>query len=287
LVVVEEKLEAVVLEIPGAEGPVFDRSGRLFIVCPRRGQILRIDSGTALVHADTGGSPAGLAIDRENHLWVADMKRGILRVSPDGKHVDAVIAEFAGRPIRGCNDLAFDPWGNLYFTAPAGSSAENRVGELFFRSADGTLHQLDTGYAFSNGVAVDAFGRRAIVAETLTKLLWLYRLDAPGICREKIRFSTIDSDHAIGADGLDFDSRGWLLAANWGGKSIDAFDGDGNLCQRLPLPFHPSNLHFGGADRRDLYITEHSTNGLWKTRWPMPGQAEWGLSASDYAPGKF
>jgi len=278
LVVLEEKFDPVILDIPGAEGPVFDRTGQLFMVCPRKGQILRVQSGKAFVHAETAGSPAGLAIDRENHLWVADMKRGILRVSPDGNTVDPVVTEFAGGPIRGCNDLAFDPLGNLYFTAPAGSSAEHRVGEVFFRGVEGSLRQLDTGYAFSNGIAIDACGQRLIVAETMTKLLWLYHLDAPGVYRGKVRFATIDSDHRIGADGLDFDSRGFLLAANCGGKSIDAFNGDGDLRERMPLPFHPSNLHFGGADRRDLYITEHSTNGLWKTRWPVAGQAEWGLA---------
>jgi sugar lactone lactonase YvrE len=49
------------------------------------------------------------------------MERGILRVCGHGSVV-AEVAEFEGKPIRGCNDLAFDSEGDLYFTAPAGSN---------------------------------------------------------------------------------------------------------------------------------------------------------------------
>ncbi len=274
---IEPQLEQIVIGIPGAEGPVLDRLGRLFMVCPRMGQILRIENRTASVHAQTGGNPAGLAIDRENHLWVADMKLGILRVTPDGQ-MQPILTEFDNAPLRGCNDLCFDARGNLYFTAPAGSSAENPIGEVFFRSTDGEVGQIDRNYAFSNGIAVDAAGKALIVAETMTRKLWRYSLDAPGVTRDRTHFATMPGEHPLGADGLDFDARGFLLAANWGEQSIDAFDADGILRERLMLPFRPSNLHFGGIDRRDLYITEHTTNGLWKTTWPAGGQAEWGLS---------
>jgi len=261
-------------DIPGAEGPCFDLEGRFFMVCPGRGQILQVDldSGSAREHANTGGVPAGLACDRENRLWVADMKLGILRVSPEGR-IEDVVRTFEGQPIRGCNDLAFDGRGTVYFSAPAGSSAEKPVGEAYCRRADGTVLRIDAGYAFSNGVAVRADDSELIVAETRPKALWAFGLAPDGSIGPKHRFATLPGKHRGGPDGMDFDVEGNLLAANWGGGTIDIFAPNGVLIERLEAPFDkPSNVHFGGADRCDLYVTEHTTNGLWRTRWRYPGQ---------------
>lgn len=92
------------------------------MVAPNDGRVLEvIRDGTVLELANTGGIPAGLQLDRDGSLLVADMKLGILRVTMDGV-VEDFVREFEGNPIRGCNDLAFDTAGDLYFTAPAGSS---------------------------------------------------------------------------------------------------------------------------------------------------------------------
>lgn len=275
--ITEAQLELVTSDIPGAEGPVIDRLGRLFLVCPPRGQVLRVEPRGCVIHATTGGIPAGLAIDRQNCLWVADMQRGVLRISEDGKQIDALINEYDGHPMRGCNDLAFDSQGNLYVTAPAGSSAAQPVGEVYFRSNSGSVSRLDDGFAFSNGIAVDAVGYTLIVAETMTRKLWRYDLKQPGVIASKQLFATMPGEHRVGADGMDFDSAGNLLVANWGEKSIDVFDPTGALLERMTVSGHASNLHFGGPDRRTLFITEHSTNALWRTSWKTPGQREWGL----------
>ena len=261
-------------DIPGSEGPVLDRDGRLFVVAPPNGSILEVDeaAGTTREHANTGGVPAGLQVDADNHLWVADMKLGLLRVAPDGTVADAV-RQYHDAPIRGCNDCAFDSKGNLYFTAPAGSNADNRVGELFCRTADGQVCQLDDGYAFSNGLAVDADDKTLIVAETYTRSLWAYDIDRPGVISSKRLFATLPGDDAGGPDGLDFDVAGNLLAAHWKGSSVDVFDRRGKVVERIETPFdRPSNVHFGGPEGRALYVTELTNGALWRTTWRYPGQ---------------
>ena len=268
------ELIQVAADIPGSEGPVFDRKGRFFVVASPNGSVIEIDeaAGTTREHANTGGIPAGLQVDADNNLWVADMKLGILRVSPDGQVADAV-RQFEGQPIRGCNDCAFDSKGNLYFTAPAGSNAENHVGELFCLTADGKVHRLDEGYAFCNGLAVDADDRTLIVAETFTKSLWAYDLDAPGTVSNKRLFAKLPGDDAGGPDGMDFDVEGNLLVAHWKGSSIDVFDPQGSAIERIETPFdRPSNVHFGGEDGKSIYITELSNGAVWRTTWRCAGQ---------------
>jgi gluconolactonase len=265
-------MKQIAKEIRGAEGPVFDQAGRLFAVAPHVGEIVHVhEDGTVRSLANTGGIPAGLQIDADNHLWVADMKLGVLRVSPAGAIVQ-VVGEYDGKPIRGCNDCAFDTRGNLYFTAPAGSSADKPIGELFCRLSDGQVHRLDDGYAFSNGLAVNADDTMLIVAETYTKSLWAYTLNAPGIVSGKRLFGKLPGEHVGGPDGMDFDVEGNLLVANWGGGAIEVFDRNGKHIERITTLFQkPSNVHFGGADGCRLVITENGSHTIWETRWRCAG----------------
>lgn len=259
--------------VPGSEGPVFDHVGRFFVVAPNVGAILEINEsdGTQREHANTGGIPAGLQVDQDNYLWVADMKLGILRVSPDGE-ISHIVRTYGGKPIRGCNDCVFDTLGNLYFSAPAGSGLDNPVGEVYCRAPDGEVTLLDDGYAFSNGVAVSPDQALLVVAETYRKCLWAYQITGDEAFNDKCLFATLPGDHMGGPDGLDFDIEGNLLAANWGGGSIDVFCPEGTLRERIATPFSsPSNIHFGGEDGHDLYITEHTNHAVWKTRWQHAG----------------
>lgn len=263
-------------DIPGAEGPCFDKEGRFFMVCPRHGQILQVfEDGTKREHANTGGVPAGLQCDRENRLWVADMKLGLLCVAPDGT-VTHVVKEYDGAPMRGCNDCAFDSRGNLYITAPAGSGEGKPEGEIYCRLKDGTMIRLDGGFQFCNGIAVSGDDRLLIVAETFTKTLWAYDIESPGRVANRRPWVVLPGDHRGGPDGLDFDAAGYLLATNWGSGHIEVIAPDGTLAERIPLPFlKPSNVHFGGPDGQWVYVTEHDTNGLWKFHWKRPGQPQY------------
>jgi gluconolactonase len=267
----------IAFDIRGSEGPLVTLDGRVFVVAPSEGTIVEIHPGGAkTVLASTGGTPAGLQLHRDGSIWVADMKRGILRVTLDGV-VSEEVTTCEGEPLRGCNDCSFDSAGNLYFTAPAGSSASKPVGELFCRLTSGEVVRLDAGFAFCNGLAVSADDALLIVAETFTKKLHGYRLDRPGTVREKFLFATMPDDPSVGPDGLDFDERGRLLATNLGAGRLEVYAPDGTREFGFPLPFDkPSNLHFAGPGSRRLLITEHTHHGLWETEWDCAGQVQFG-----------
>jgi len=268
---------ALIKNVKGAEGPCVTRDGRLVMVEPSAGRVLEVlPDGKSATIANTGGVPAGLQLDTNNDIWVADMKKGILRVTLDGQIFEEAVT-FQGAPIRGCNDCYFDSKGNLYFTAPAGSNADNPCGEIFCRRKDGAVHRLDNGFAFCNGLAVNHDDSLLIVAETGTKILWGYDIKAAGKVTGKRIWGKLPGDHKGGPDGLDFDKDGNLLAANWGGSSIDVFSPDGALINRLMLPFpSPSNVHFKGPDSTTLLITEHAEQGLWEAEYTTSGQLQFG-----------
>ncbi len=267
----------IACSIKGAEGPLVTRDGRVFVVEPEASTILEIGPcGEKTVFATTGGIPAGLQLHRDGSIYVADMQLGILRVDRAGA-VYGVVTEHDGHLMRGCNDCYFDSTGNLYFTAPAGSSKNAATGEVFCLLAGGQVIQIDGGYAFSNGIAVSSDDRLLIVAETFTRRLFGYRLDGAGRVTEKFLFATLPGEHFGGPDGIEFDAEGNLVATNWGGGHLEVFSPAGDLLRRVTLPFEkPSNLHFEGPGSRLLLISEHTTGGLWRTEWSCCGQVQFG-----------
>ena len=70
------------------------------------------------------------------------------------------------QPLNGANDLVFDKDGNIYFSDPWRSNAENPIGGFYRYTVDGELQQIDTGLAFPNGVALTHDGQYVILAET-------------------------------------------------------------------------------------------------------------------------
>jgi gluconolactonase len=269
---IELEFKKIASNVPGSEGPCYDNTGRWFCVEPYAGKILQVmKDGTLREHANTGGIPAGLQVDPQGHLWCADMKLGIFRISPDGK-LKHVVKEFEGKPIRGCNDCSLDSKGNLYFTAPAGSSDTELVGEVFVRKTDGVVRRIDQGYSFCNGLAINAKEDRLIVAETWTKKLWVFDVSPTTETSNKRLFAQMLGDHRGGPDGIDFDEEGNLLVAHWGSGGLDYYAPDGTLIQHIKTPFlSPSNVHFGGPDGKTLIVTEHTENGVWETRWHCRG----------------
>ncbi len=263
-------------DLPGAEGPVFDSEGNFFMVIPDRGQVVRVtEDGRVAELANTGGIPAGLQCDSAGNLWLADMKLGILKVSPSGQ-VEHIVAEYGGQPMRGCNDCAFDTQGNLYCTAPAGSGAQAPVGEIYCLLHDGSMTRLDGGFQFCNGIAVTADDRTLIVAETMTRSLWAYDITTPGVVHNKRLWAKMPNDLGLGPDGMDFDEEGYLLVAHWGGAAIEVYDPQGHWVDGVITPFAaPSNVHFGGLDGQWVYVTEHTNNALWKFHWVRRGQPQY------------
>lgn len=79
-------------------------------------------------------------------------------------------------------------------------------------------------------------------------------------------------DHEGGPDGMDFDSEGNLLVANWGGAHIEVFGpSGGSPIERIQCPFsNPSNVHFR-PDSWQIFVTEHDSDSLWSFEWKHKG----------------
>ena len=73
-------------------------------------------------------------------------------------------------------------------------------------------------------------------------------------------------------DSMAVEECGRICVGTMVEGGITIFDPDGGGSEFLPLPdVGITNIAFGGADRRDAYITASTTGMLYRVRWPRPG----------------
>ncbi|MFM7598111.1 MAG: SMP-30/gluconolactonase/LRE family protein [Actinomycetota bacterium] len=108
-----------VIPIPGtgAEDVAVDSQGRIY-TGTREGYILRISPDGRHVEriVQTGGRPLGIEIHPDGYLIVCDAHRGLLRIHPDTAEVEVLISEVHGVPLRITNNCAIAADGTIYFS---------------------------------------------------------------------------------------------------------------------------------------------------------------------------
>eukprot|EP00054_Salpingoeca_dolichothecata_P027910 m.207859 g.207859 ORF g.207859 m.207859 type:complete len:308 (+) comp26077_c0_seq13:56-979(+) len=278
----------------GAEGPAFDRHGNFFCVAVKRvdeqgkpaGAVFQVneqDSKLSILSEPNfnghGGMPSGIQVDSENNLWVADMRHGLLKVTPKGETTQ-IATVVNGEPMRGCNDLVFDSKGN-FSIAPAEltMSFKEAFGIVYCFPTDedgniakGKVQQVASKYLFSNGIVVSRDDKMLIVAESFTHKLWAYDIRKPGQLENERLWAMVPGDHFGGPDGLKFDANGNLLVCNMNLAYIEVFNPTGLLSKRIHTPFAKvSNLAFKPGCN-DLYVCDQINCAVWKIKWTSEGQ---------------
>lgn len=275
-----------------AEGPALDGDGNLYVVNYRSpGTIGRIAAdGTASIFCDlrerapseeANRSPQanGLKVDRQGRIIAADSGAGrLLRVADDGSRADVLADRWNRMRFNNINDVALDRAGNIYFSDPGGSSADNPIGSIYrydARSAEVT--RLDTGLAFPNGLGVTPDQKHLCLAESQKFRLLIYELHADGTVgprRELIRFPEQTSGNIIGGpydpDGLIFDQSGRLFVGMWEGGVINVVDVDsGTLIRQYDAGgSRATNCHFYGDY---LYTTVAAKEAVFRLKLGVRG----------------
>jgi gluconolactonase len=239
----------------------------LFVVDVETGEISKISpEGRVRAFYNTGGSPNGAKFHANGDLYVADRTKGIIGITEEG-NMRVIVDHYQGKRFNGPNDLIFDSRGNLYFTDPHGSSAENPFGCVYRVSSGGEIVCLASGLAFPNGVVLSRDEKYLFVADTRKNRILRYVLDPP--VRSYI-FSQLSG--GWGPDGMAFDVAGNLYIAHYGGGDVIVLNPRGEILERIPVGgLHPTNVAFGGPDRRTLFVTEVETASVYRFNTDHPG----------------
>jgi len=238
------------------EGPVWYEGRLLFTDIPaNRVYQWSSDEGTS-VFLDPSGHANGLAVDRQGRLLLAQHDGRLARLT-DEKTLDTLAAEYDGKRLNSPNDLAVSSDGSIYFTDPPyGVDEENRelsYSGVYRLSPDGSLTLLDDGLSRPNGICFSPDESQLYVNDSEGTFIRVYNVTDDGALTNGRRFASPEADAEGSTDGMKVDERGNLYTTGPGGVWIYAPSGE--LLDRISVPEAPTNLAFGGPEKKTLYIT--------------------------------
>ena len=257
------------------EGPSFDREGRLYCVDIHNGRILRVDQrGEFELVAEYDGEPNGIKIHKDGRIFVADHKNGLMLLDPDAGKVTPILERARRERFKGLNDLVFATNGDLYFTDQGQSGLEDMTGRVWRLRADGVVELLVRSVPSPNGLVLSLDEKMLYVAATRANAIWRLplTLNEDGSVMRVGAF--INLSGGTGPDGMALDAEGSVVIAHIGLGTVWVFDRIGVPLYRIKscAGLGTSNVAYGGADRRTLYITESETGSILTARLPVPGQ---------------
>ncbi|MDP3000614.1 MAG: SMP-30/gluconolactonase/LRE family protein [Bryobacterales bacterium] len=248
------------------EGPAVDRDGNVFFTDIPNNRIHKIglDGKAGVFKQDTGGAN-GLMFGPDGRLYACqDGRKRIVAYTMDGK--ETVIAADVNS-----NDLAITARGEIYFTDPL----HKRV---WFIDAKGGKRVVHEGIQFPNGVRLSPGQGFLIVDDSASRWIWWFQVQPDGSLANGdscYRLETPDESSATGADGMAWDTDGFLYVTTKMG--IQVFDPPGRVMAILnkPQPGSISNIVFGGPNRDTLYAT--AGDKVFKRPMKRKGTVSWEL----------
>lgn len=255
------------------EGPSFDRDGNLWCVDIPNGRILKLDGERRFhVVCEYDGWPNGLKIHRDGRIFVADHKHGIMLLDPASGRIEPYLERAGIERFRAVNDLFFAGNGDLYFTDQGLSGLQDPNGRVYRLTPEGRLTCLIDNVPSPNGLVMNADESALYVAATRGNSVWRMPFLKDG-STAKVGIS-IQLSGGAGPDGLALTADGGLVVAHIGIGAVWIFDRTGQPLYRVQSPhgLHTTNIAFGGADGRELFITEGETGSILRARLPLAGQ---------------
>jgi gluconolactonase len=254
------------------EGPSFDRAGNLFIVDIPHGRILRIDPALNwTVVAQYDGWPNGTAFHRDGSLWIADYRRGVVRMDPANGTHETLLGHRNSESFKGLNDLTFDMHGRCYFTDQGQTGLHDPTGRVYrWEPSSGQLDCLIATAPSPNGLLVDPQCRILFVAMTRANAVWRGPLQRDGSVSKVGAFRTFYG--ASGPDGMAMDVNGGIVVAHasLGAAFLLNSRGDVTHVIRSPAGTTVTNVAFRPGTS-ELVLTESNSGTVLVADLPSAG----------------
>lgn len=277
------------------EGPTFDREGNLYVVDIPFGRIFRISPALVwTLVAEYDGWPNGLALHRDGSLWIADYRRGLLKLpspagalpsssrasalpsssrageSPMARDPISILAHRNSESFKGLNDLTFDRDGNCYFTDQGQTGLHDPSGRVYRLRTTGQLDLVIGGIPSPNGVALDRDGKFLYVAVTRANQVWRGPLLADGSVSKVGAFRTFFGTSGPDGMAVDADNRLVVAHASLGGAFVIDAQGEVTHFVKSPAGSTVTNVAFRPGTAT-LVITESESGSILEAELPARG----------------
>jgi signal peptidase len=274
----------------GIEGPAVNAAGDLFVVNIKipgeaetlRGGIGRVKKGATqsrfFTRLPPGGAGNGIRFDLQGRMYVADFKLHTIHVFEAGsttpKPYFPAPPNNNGKPaFTQPNDLAIARDGTLYASDPDFGHGTGRIWRIT-RGTDGKgVGAIMTSSSvrpqgITNGLDLSPDNKTLYVSESrvnnsdgtvkVKSAVYAYRIN--GLTLED-EFRVIEFPDKFDVDGLKVDTDGRIFVARPEARQVSILVPPGAVGTAPPAVTttgkNPNNLTFGGADGRDVYVTQN------------------------------
>ncbi len=252
------------------EGPVWSKKGYLLFSDIPADRIYRWDEANGVsIFLYPSGKTNGLFFDQNGDLLMCQHEeRQIAKyTAPDS--YQAIINTYNGKRFNSPNDLVIKRNGAIYFTDPAWGLPEQEKDlskeipyQGIFKFEKGTVTLLDETVSSPNGIIFSPDEKWLYVAnlnKQTNEKNWLrYRVIKDGTLKGKKIFADATASLETGSpDGMTVDEKGNLYFTGPGGILI--YDDGGTYLGLIRFPELPSNVCFGNAEGKTLFVTARTS----------------------------
>jgi sugar lactone lactonase YvrE len=254
------------------EGPVWHSDGYvLFSDIPASTIYKLVPGGSIEPWRRPSGHANGLTFDRQGRLIACEHgERRVSRTEADGT-ITALATHYEGKRLNSPNDVVVRSDGSIYFTDPPyGIRQEEQElpwNGVYRIAPDGEVQLLVDDFDRPNGLAFSPDEQTLYIDDTTRRQIRALDVRADGTLTNSRIFAHMESEMAGGPDGMKVDVEGNIYCTGPGGLWL--YRPDGAPIGVVVGPQLPSNLAFGGADRRTLYIT--ARRGVYTLRTQIAG----------------
>ncbi len=245
------------------EGATWDTNSNKFFFTKRTSgyQILRLDSpGSATVWMNSAPATNGMVLSLDGRLLTADEDIYQIRshrIGASGAEDTVVLGTTPKKP----NDLVELLNGDIYYTCPDWNGVPASGQGIYLLEPNGVSTRVNNILIQPNGIITSLDETKLYVAESSSsnntyKRWWVFPINSNGTLGTGSVFFKPANTTGMGTtdpDGMTIDERGNLYFTGLGGVWV--VSPTGQELKRIPIPYQPSNICFGGPDGKTLYIT--------------------------------
>jgi gluconolactonase len=242
---------------------------------PQGGRIIRLQPGQAaeVFLMDVGTN--GLAVNPAGDLMAASQKEGGVvsfdLTTPVATPKKVYANMFEGKRFSSPNDLAVRNDGNIYFTDPSyqAGSVKQSAERAYRIDPAGTVSAIAAAPSPPNGITLSPDQKTLYIGGAK---LMAYPVNTDGSLGVGADFpDQANGGSLMGTDGLGVDCAGNLYVTINGQGTVVVVKPSGAKLGTITVGSGVTNVAFGGADGKTLFITRMSPPSLYSVPSAIPG----------------
>jgi sugar lactone lactonase YvrE/formylglycine-generating enzyme required for sulfatase activity len=255
------------------EGPAADAAGNIYFSDVSADVIYEWSlSGQLTTFRTNSGGANGLCFDRGGNLLACEGDNGRLVSISMQTNITVLTGTFGVNRYNEPNDLWIAPTGGVYFTDPVffTNVAPQGGQHVYYLAPDSsTVTRVITDMVKPNGLVGTPDGKILYIADWGATNVYRYTVNtANGTLANKTAFANVK------CDGMTLDSEGHIYLTE---TAVLVYNTNGVQLEQIAVPERPTNLEFGGSDRKTLFITTDS-GSLYSIRTRVQGVSQGGQS---------